>query len=187
MMARRRKSWTARFLRKHPILMVAPLLGGVAGYGIDRWVYDASDRTQLYVSAVIAVLVLIGKLTLGIGYGAIYVIDGWLPEYDYQRQGCIYVGKTTQYPPDKRIEQHLYGSTRYGSPAQPWADTVTGWRLAHESRYMTTVGLHVRELVNIRIRRPRYNYMMNMGNGRRVPKYTAVEQRAWRDEMRWVA
>lgn len=179
---RRRKSLLAR----HPILVLAILSGGAGGYGIDRWL-DVTSQVQLVVSAGIAALVLIGKLLLGIGYGAIYVIDGWLPEYDYQREGCIYVGKTRQCPASKRIEQHLYGSSHFGTSAQPWSDTVTRWRVVHESRYMTNLGLHLRELVNIRLRRPRYNYMMNMGNSRRIPKYVAADQRAERDAMRWAA
>lgn len=185
-MGRRRRSRSARFLRRHPIVILAMFSGGAGGYGIDRWL-DVTDRAQLVVSVVIAALVLLGRLLLGIGYGAIYVLYGWLPEYNYQREGCIYVGKTRQYPADKRIKQHLYGSSHFGTAEQAWSDTVTRWRLAHESRYMTNVGLHLRELVNIRIRRPRYNYMMNLGNSRRIPKYVAADQRAERDAMRWAA
>jgi hypothetical protein len=185
MTARRRRSPAFRFLRKHPTLAVAALLGGGAGYGTDRWL-DVTDRTQLYVSAVVAVLVLIVKLLLGIGYGAIYVIDSWNPWTDYTTEICGYVGKTRQRP-EERIRQHLEGSTRYGTPAQPWEDTVIRWRVVHESRYMTNLGLHLRELANIRLRRPIYNYMMNMGNSRRIPKWVAIEQREERDRMRWAA
>lgn len=183
-MSRRRRSLIGRFLRAHSIVVVAMLVGAGAGYGADRWL-SITDRTQLYVSAAVATLVLIGRLVLGIGYGAVYIIEVAHP--DTGRPVCGYVGKTTQYPPSKRIAQHLEGSARYGTPAQPWEDTVLRWWLAHESRWMTNLGLHLRELVNIRMRRPLYNYTMNLGNRRRIPKWTAEEQRAERDRAWWVA
>lgn len=188
---RRRRSPLWRLVRRHPIVVLAVALGGGAGYGVDRWL-DVTDRTQLIVSAVVTVLVLVGKLLLGVGYGAIYRIWTWHPDdmplFEHLRRVVVgYIGKTRQRP-EERIRQHLEGSTRYGSPAQPWADTVVRWEVIHESRWMTEIGLHLREKYRILVHRPLYNYTLNLGNPRRIPKPVAQEQRDWRDAMRtWVA
>lgn len=181
-MARRRRklrSPAVALVRRHPILASALVVGGGSGYVLDRMV-DVTNWTQLVVSAVVAVFVLIGRHVVGIGYGAIYVIDSWDPYAGYTRATCGYVGKTRQHP-ERRIEQHLAGSEFYGSAPQPWADTVTRWWVAYESRWVTDMGLHLRELVNIRWRQPLYNHTMNLRNRRRIPKGLAVEQRAERD------
>lgn len=170
-------------------------LGAASGQGIDAtpW-FELDAMARGYGILAGAVATILGWLLLGIGWGAIYVVmnwpheDMWLP-LGQRRVVCGYVGKTRQKPwwDDRakvwrypRIEQHLYGSGRYGKGAQPWSDTVAYWYLAHESRWVTDLGLHLREWANIKLRRPLYNYTMNLRNRRRITIPDAKRQRAIR-------
>lgn len=180
-----------RFVKRNFLEITAVAVGVGAGVGLDR-LADVSGRTQLITAALVAALMLVGKLVLGVGYGAIYRIWTWHPDdmclFEHARRAVVgYIGKTRQRP-EERIRQHLEGSVRYGSPAQPWADTVVRWEVIHESRWMTNIGLHLREKYRIAVHRPLYNYTMNLGNSRRIPKPVAQQQRAERDAMRvWAA
>lgn len=170
-----------RAVRRYPWVSASVVGGAASGYGVDQWL-DVSSTAQLVVSVLAGLALLCAKFAWGIGYGAIYVIEVYHPKTG--QPTCGYVGKTRQYPPSKRIAQHLEGSDRYG-PSQPWSDTATGrWWLAAESRAVTNLGLHFRELFHIRVRRPLYNYTMNLGNSRRIPKPKAERQRDARDRRR---
>lgn len=110
-----------------------------------------------------------------------------------------YGGKSIQRWPTRLI-QHLWGGGRYNSVAQPWADTVLGWRqdgtveevMAAGGAFIIWQGrtspllLSWREIVlAIKLRRPYYNYQWNRCR-RRIPKYTAESQRQIRDAARGV-
>ncbi|MGH3986586.1 MAG: hypothetical protein ACRDTZ_04625, partial [Pseudonocardiaceae bacterium] len=111
--------------------------------------------------------------------------DMWLPA-GQRRIEVGYVGKTTQNPPDQRIDQHINGSKRFGTPAKPWSDLAVNWYLRTEGGMVTTLGLHFRELWGIRKLLPRYNHMMNQGNPYKVAKWDQVAERAQRDAARMV-
>lgn len=179
---RRRRSGlhkTVRLLRKHPYETFAGIAGIASGVGAQEWLHVAFNAEAI-IAGVVAVLLIATKYLLGIGYGAIYVFDVYHPTTG--KPVCGYVGKTRQ-DPRERYRQHMGTSTRYPGPPQPWSDTVIPgrWRLAHESRWMTNIGLHVREKANILLRWPLYNYMMNLANPRRIAPDRAVELRAERD------
>jgi hypothetical protein len=107
-----------------------------------------------------------------------------------------YFGQTRQVPWDERIEGHLWGT--FDTPAQPWADTVPGWRPNGTVDEVIAAGgatvvcqfrtvraiLTVLEILTIRYGLPVYNDQHNRGNPRRIPKWLAVEQRRERDARR---
>lgn len=107
-----------------------------------------------------------------------------------------YFGQTRQVPWTKRIEGHLWGT--FDTPAQPWADTVPGWRpngtvdeviaaggATVVCRFQTVRAiLTALEILTIRYGLPTYNDQHNRGNPRRIPKWKAVEQRRERDARR---
>jgi len=107
-----------------------------------------------------------------------------------------YIGKTMQDPWTKRIKGHLWGTRDIR--AQPWADTVPGWRpdgtveeviAARGAKVvcrfrMVPLILTQLEFWAIRLGLPVYNDQHNRGNPRRIPKWKAVEQRRERDVRR---
>lgn len=108
-----------------------------------------------------------------------------------------YVGKTTQRPWTKRIDQHLWGRGQYRNPAQPWADTVLGYRsdgsvrevisadgvrILREGRW-SPFGLWWREILAIWLLRPRYNYQWNRANRHRITMSQAKRQRTYRNRF----
>lgn len=108
-----------------------------------------------------------------------------------------YVGKTTQRPWTKRIDQHLWGRGKYDNPAQPWADTVLGYspdgtvrdviaaggvRVIREG-WWSPFGLWWREILAIWLLRPRYNYQWNRANRHRITMNRAKEQRSYRNRF----
>lgn len=179
---------TARFTRRHPVVLAMAAATGGAWYTTGRWL-DLEDLTRFYVALSAAAIVLIVKLLLGIGYGATYVVetylheDMWLPA-GQRRIEVGYVGKTTQNPPGRRIDQHINGSTRFGTPAKPWSDLATNWYLRTEGGLVTVFGLHFRELWGIRRLHPTYNHTMNLSNPRKVAKWDQIAERAQRDAAR---
>ncbi|MGH3987842.1 MAG: hypothetical protein ACRDTZ_11040, partial [Pseudonocardiaceae bacterium] len=104
---------TARFTRRHPVVLAMAATAGSAWYITGRWL-DLEDLTRFYVTLAVAMVVLVVKLLLGIGYGATYVAETWMHEDMWLPAGqrrieVGYVGKTTQNPPDQRIDQHING------------------------------------------------------------------------------
>jgi len=107
-----------------------------------------------------------------------------------------YIGRTMQVPWTRRIEGHLWGTR--DTPAQPWADTVPGWRPNGTVEEVVAAGgaavivqfrmvpliLTWLEFAAIVVGRPKYNVLLNRGNRRRIPKWKAVEQRRERDARR---
>jgi hypothetical protein len=173
-------------IREHPVLSLGLALsvGGLVAQ--SYWLHIGIRYGWITSTAIFAIVCLVWLL-LGLGWGAVYVVVGYHPVTGIPC--CSYVGKTTQrtwsdedgcmrYP---RIEQHLLGSTYYGTSAKPWADLVIGWNFVHESGWFTAAILGWFEWANIRWRRPVHNYMMNLKNPDRIPIPVQHKQRAQRD------
>lgn len=174
--------------RRHPVRNRALLgigLGALAGYGLDALpLIELDPQGRGIVIAVVAPLVVLlasaGRRLFRIGPGYIYMAVVQHPRSG--RRVCGYVGKTIR-DPRTRWNEHQFGGGRYGSAAQPWSDTIIEWRVLHSSRRMTALGLHLREWINIKCRLPLYNIQMNRANPRRIPPWTARNQRATRDAI----
>ena len=127
--------------------------------------------------------------------GTVYRIQAYHPVTGRLMRRA-YFGKTMQDPWKKRIKGHLWGTG--DTPAQPWADTVPGWRPNGTVDEVIKAGgavvivrfrmvpliLTWLELAAIVVGRPRYNVLLNRRNPRRIPKWKAVEQRRERDARR---
>jgi hypothetical protein len=86
-----------------------------------------------------------------------------------------YVGKTTQRPYTRRIDQHRR--------TQPWSDLIVSHRVLWSSESVTAFGLWWREIYYILTRFPVYNYQWNRLNPRRVPVYRAAAERSTRQHF----
>jgi len=127
--------------------------------------------------------------------GTVYRIRAYHPVTG-RLMRLAYIGKTMQDPWKKRIKGHLWGT--WDTPAQPWADTVLGWRpngtveeviAAGGAKVVCRFGMVALILTQlefwaIRLGLPVYNDKWNRGNPRRIPKWRAVEQRRERDARR---
>ncbi len=82
-----------------------------------------------------------------------------------------YVGKTTQRPYTRRIDQHL--------KSQPWSDLIASHHVLWQG-VCTPFGLWWREIYYILTRFPVYNYQWNRLNPRRIPVYRAAAERSAR-------
>lgn len=164
--------------------------GWLAGVQRRRGFLVDEGKAQGIVALAILTLCSAMWVYLHIGYGAVYVVRGLHPTTGRYR--CIYVG-LTERPPwidhdgdqrRSRIDEHIFGSTRYRQPCPPkvWADTAVDYYLAHESRWFLPGVLQFFESVNIKLRRPLYNDRMNRNNPHRIDAATARTQRAQRDQ-----
>jgi len=109
--------------------------------------------------------------------GVVYEITTYRakgPAGDPARWGAHrgYVGKTTQRPYTRRIDQHR--------KTQPWSDLIVSHRILWQSTQVTAFGLWWREIYYILTRFPVYNYQWNRLNPRRVPVYRAAAERSTR-------
>src|ERR1700742_5033672 len=103
-------------MRRRPPMIVA----AGCGFGTS-WLYPAIDSEATHIPyAFITTALGVWVASLSLGYGAIYAIYVRGPYTG--RRVCGYVGKTTRYPVETRITEHLLGSKRYNVPAQPWED-----------------------------------------------------------------
>jgi hypothetical protein len=186
---RRKRLHLIKSVRKHPTIYGA-VFASVASVGGVDWLFQIpSLSAQLIVALAVFLAVILVRFFASLEWGAVYVIEGYHPVSG--KPICIYVGETSQrtwtdsrgavhYP---RIEQHLLGSARYGVSAQPWSDTVIRWYFTYESQWSTRSTRLFLEFVNIKIRRPIYNYKRNLANSRRIPIPEQHRQRAERDRL----
>ncbi len=86
-----------------------------------------------------------------------------------------YVGKTTQRPHTRRIDQHR--------KSQPWSDLIVSHRVLWSSESVTAFGLWWREIYYILTRFPVYNHQWNRLNPRHVPVYRAAAERSIRQHF----
>lgn len=94
-----------------------------------------------------------------------------------------YVGET--FAMERRKGEHLFGSTRYGKPPQPWSDLKPTRPLVIRLPGAPKWVLHTVETLFILLLWPVYNDRKNRWNPRRIPIYKARAQRAQRDAMGW--
>ena len=162
-----------RFVCGHPILILATCVAIGTGIGVHHWL-DVSNRARGATALCAFFAVFIIYVLAVIGYGAIYIVMGIHPLTGTRT--ILYVGLTTQKPQRDRngklwwprIEQHLFGSEYYGLAPKPWADTVTDWHFTHESWWFFPPLLRLLEELNIKWRKPLYNYVFNLQNPRRI-------------------
>lgn len=116
-------------------------------------------------------------------YSGVYVIMGHHPEPKWWTPGevVLYVGKSTQYPLEKRIQQHRRGSTEYGKPPAPWSDLYIRHYWAKRGK-MFPLALTFREFWQIQRLRPIANDRMNRHNPKHIPIWRMRELRALRDQ-----
>jgi hypothetical protein len=160
---------TAKYVTTNPKAQIGVILVTFVGTRYYRQIYRATT------------------LVMSIGYGGVYAVYGLHPttgEYT-----CVYIGMTTQEPwtdQDEnlrwpRIEQHLFGSEYYGTPAKPWADTVTSWCFVYEFKHTVPSVVMWLERRCIRRFEPLYNYSGNLNNPYRIDKHTVNAQREDRE------
>lgn len=186
-----------KFSIKHPLFGATVLGSGLAAYEFGQ-LFDVSILSQLVLGLTLSLIVFAVYCWLNLGYGAVYVWFGLHPITG--RRTCVYVGLTTTKPYTDRQGQttyprtsaHIMGSEFYGTQPKAWSDTVTDWHFAHESYWMPFAKarkgkekggpvLRLLEFVNIRLRKPLYNDLMNRDNPRYINKDRAAQQREQRD------
>lgn len=85
-----------------------------------------------------------------------------------------YIGETARMP-FVRLMEHIQ--------EKPWADTIIGWEVDDRTFAGKDAVLQA-ERAAIHAEKPLYNIEENLGNGDRIPPWTAKEQRAARDADR---
>lgn len=116
---------------------------------------------------------------------------GWKPGIVYaysticpktgKREQWAYVGQTRQNLVD-RHNQHMGFDSR--QPGQPWSDLYPEIRVIFQFKSCPDWWLDWVEKQVIKWTLPRYNYIFNVDNPRRIPKYQAVADRKQRDIAR---
>lgn len=187
-----------KFSIRHWLFTISTLSASLIAYGVGR-LFEVSDLVQLIVGGSLLLTMFAVYLLTHTGYGAIYAWIGLHPITG--KRTNIYVGLTTMKPYRDtqgkmhypRPESHVWGSERYNEPPKPWSDTATDWHFVHESYHMFGVRkvhgrpgeagplLRLLEFINIRLRRPLYNDLMNRANPRRINEAESIAQRNSRD------
>lgn len=122
----------------------------------------------------------------------------WLAKLLRWRPGIVYAYSTLDHFTGKRIYWSYVGKTRqqlevrhsqhmgYDSrqTRQPWSDLYPDIRIVFYFRYCPDWLLDCAEKWTIKLMKPRYNYIHNTKNTRRIPKYDAEAQRVERDRLR---
>lgn len=176
----------SQFTWKHRYAAVSLILSVAAGILVGQRL-SVGLQTQGIVTLSVLALCFVVWIYRHIGYGGIYIVRGLHPLTGKFR--CIYVG-LTERPPwtdhngherNTRLDEHIFGSVRYGKLPKVWADTAIDYYFVHESWYFLPGILKFFEYVNIKWRKPLYNDLMNHRNPDWIDKDTAKAQRAQRD------
>lgn len=101
-------------------------------------------------------------------------------------QVCVdYVGQTVQEL-GARERQHRGDDWSTDATEQPWSDLIVGKPFIIEQGWWTQAELDERERFHIKRLQPRYNYVHNLDNAKRIPIPVARRQREERDRARGV-
>lgn len=100
----------------------------------------------------------------------LYEFEGWDPHANYATKTVVYVGETGRMP-FLRLLEHVY--------AQPWSDTITGWRVLDEV-YPDKAAVLRAEKAHVESVQPLYNVEWNIANPRRILPEEARRQAAER-------